>query len=545
VTAVEDIAAWVAGLSAANLPADVVDLCRDQRRSVLGAVAASSGDAAARRILDAVRAWAAGGPVETVALGRPVSVGDALYATTVLSMALDFDDYVCFGHTGHSAVLVPVLLAAETGSSATEQLVAQAAANEVEARLGGACLIGPQNGQLWSFIHAAGAALAAGRLLDLDPGRLAHALAIALYQPPRATIPGFMAPDSKLLTAAEPALAGLRAARLAAAGVTGPLDTLEHPDGFLGAFADAPLAGMLSGLGQAWATRTLCVKPYPGCAYLDTTVDALLELGPPKPEEVDLVVVEASILTCEMDRMSRRYAMPFDPAGAPTPASAPSGTPNPPGPWQGTPTPVTINFSVAWNVAATLLGGELTPRQTEAGWLAGHEHDLRALAAKVELRHDWGLTRLATDSFAGLVPPGRVARDAGLGHLRRSVGRLRTRGGDGGGAGVRDLRGIGQLLWPLPDLRSLSRSRDFWQPDVVDSFAMTFPARVRVQRTDGREDVATVATPRGAAGHPSVGPSEVSRAKLAAWGPLMWGEDGTATLAAAVDGDAGDLHTRL
>ena len=39
-TAVEDIAAWVAGLSAANLPADVVDLCRDQRRSVLGAVAA-------------------------------------------------------------------------------------------------------------------------------------------------------------------------------------------------------------------------------------------------------------------------------------------------------------------------------------------------------------------------------------------------------------------------------------------------------------------------------------------------------------------------
>src|SRR5207302_220968 len=222
------------------------------------------------------------------------------------------------------------------------------------------------------------------------------------------------------------ALAGLRAARLAAAGVTGPLDTLEHPDGFLGAFADAPLAGMLSGLGQAWATRTLCVKPYPGCAYLDTTVDALLELGPPKPEEVDRVVVEASVLTCEMDRLSRQYAA------------------------KGTPTPVTINFSVAWNVAATLLGGELTPRQTEAGWLADHEHDLRALAAKVELRHDWGLTRLATDS-----------------------------------------------------------------------------------------------TPRGAAGHTSVGPSEVSRAKLAAWGPLMWGEDGTADLAAAVDADAGDLHGHL
>jgi 2-methylcitrate dehydratase PrpD len=521
VTAVEDIAAWVAGLSAPDVPADVLDLCRDQRRSVLGAVAASSGDAAARRILDAVDGWAAGGPVGVAALGRAVSVDDALYATTALSMALDFDDYVCFGHTGHSAVLVPVLLAAETGSPGVEQLLSQVAANEVEARLGGACLIGPQNGQLWSFIHAAGAALGAGRLLGLDAGRLAHALAIALYQPPRATVPGFMAPDSKLLTAAEPALAGLRAARLAAAGVTGPLDALEHPDGFLGAFADAPLPGMLSGLGQAWATRTLCVKPYPGCAYLDTTVDALLELGPPKAEEVERVIVEASVLTCEMDRMSRRYAA------------------------HGTPTPVTINFSVAWNVAATLLGGELTPRQTETSWLADHEHDLRALASKVELRHDWGLTRLATDSFAGLVPPGRVARDAGLGRLRRSAGRLRSRGGGSGGAGVRDLKGISQLFWPLPDRRTLARSRPFWDPEAVDGFAMTFPARVRVQRANGHEDVATVATPRGAAGHTSVGPPEVSRAKLAAWGPLMWGEDGTAALAAAVDGDADGLHSLI
>ena len=199
----------------------------------------------------------------------------------------------------------------------------------------------------------------------------------------------------------------------------------------------------------------------------------------------------------------------------------------------------------AWNVAATLLGGELTPRQTEAGWLAEHERELRAIAAKVEVRHDWGLTRLATDSFAGLVPPGRVARDAGLGRLRRSFGRLRSRGGDGRGAGAGELRGIGQLFWPLPDLRTLGRSRPFWDPDATDAFAMTFPARVRVQRADGREDVATVATPRGAAGHPSVGRSEVGRAKLAAWGPPMWGEDGTAALAAAVDADADDLHTHL
>src|SRR5207245_1241247 len=242
------------------------------------------------------------GPVGLVGTERRVSVDDAIYGAAALSMALDFDDYVCFGHTGHSGVLVSLLLAASTSSPAAEQLVAQTIANEVEARLGGACLVGPLNGQLWSFIHVAGAALAGGRLLGLDASRMTHALAIALYQAPRATVPGFMAPDSKLLTAAEPTLAGVRAARLAAAGVTGPVDALEHPEGFLSAFADAPLPGMLDGLGDGWATRTLCVKPYPGCAYLDTIVDALLEFGPPPVTAVALVVVvpilHCSVLDC-------------------------------------------------------------------------------------------------------------------------------------------------------------------------------------------------------------------------------------------------------
>src|SRR5437764_8827072 len=237
-TRIADIGAWAAELSVADIPADVLARCRDQRRSVLASVAASSRNGAARRVLSAVEGWAQDGPAALAGTGRRVTVDDAIYAAVALSMALDFDDYVCFGHTGHSGVLVPLLMAASTESAAGEQLVAQTIANEVEARLGGACLVGPLNGQLWSFIHVAGAALAAGRLLGLDASRMGHALAIALYQAPRATVPGFMAPDSKLLTPAEPTVAGLRAARLAAAGVTGPLDALEHREGFLAAFAD-------------------------------------------------------------------------------------------------------------------------------------------------------------------------------------------------------------------------------------------------------------------------------------------------------------------
>src|SRR5262245_45819022 len=277
---VERIASWAHALDGA--PDEVCELARAQRRSVLAAIAGSSRDAAARRVLDAIASNAPEGDVPLLGTERRVRAEDAIYAACALSIALDFDDYVCFGHTGHSAVLVPLMLAAETRADGRAQLMAQIAANEIEARLGGACLIGPLNGQLWSFIHAAGSAIAAGRLFELDERKMAHTLAIALYQAPRPTVPGFMAPDSKLLTASEPSVIGVRAARLAARGVTGPLDVLDHPHGFLSAFAFAPLARMLE-RGDGWATRTLCVKPYPGCAYLDTTLDAVLSLGPIDP----------------------------------------------------------------------------------------------------------------------------------------------------------------------------------------------------------------------------------------------------------------------
>jgi len=515
VTRVAAIAEWAAGLSVRDIPADVLARCRDQRRSVLASIAASSRDAAARRVLEAVEGWAGDGPVALVGSQRRVRVDDALYAATALSMALDFDDYLCFGHTGHSGVLVPLMLAAASGSTAAEQLVAQTIANEVEARLGGACLVGPLNGQLWSFIHVAGAALAAGRLLGLDAVQLSHALAIALYQAPRATVPGFMAPDSKLLTAAEPTVAGVRAARLAAAGVTGPLDAFEHPEGFLSAFANAPLPGMLGGLGEGWATRTLCVKPYPGCAYLDTTVDALLELGPPPAGDVQRILVEASLLTYEMDRMSQPYASVSSSA---------------------VPTPVTINFSVPGNVAVTLVAGELTPAQVSDDWLTANADELQSVAARVHLQHDWALTRLTTESFGALIPFGRVAGEAGLARLASSV---RSRGGSP------DLRGVQHMVWPPPDLTTMRSRRPFWDPSSVDAFAMTFPARVRLTMNDGTERVAECDRPRGGAGNTVEGPEPVSRAKLAAYGPWLWGDDGTEALSKAVDTDTDDLWRLL
>ena len=143
---------------------------------------------------------------------------------------------------------------------------------------------------------------------------------------------------------------------------------------------------------------------------------------------------------------------------------------------------------------------------------------------------------------------GRVVRDAGLGRLGATARRLRGggRGSGSGGAGrTSELRGIRDLFWPPPDLAAFRRDRAFWEPAAVDSFAMTFPVRVRVVDRDGRERVTACDTPRGGAGHPTDGPGPVSRAKLAAWGPCLWGDEGTDTIAAAIDADDDRLWRSL
>src|SRR5436305_1534762 len=270
-TEIERIAAWAAGLRRDDLPPTVVERAQLQRAAVLAA--AHAGEEAAR----AIAAVAPGG-----ALGE-------VYAGAAASIAHDWDDYLYMGHTGHSAVWASRAFTAD----AERALVAQVAANEVAGRLGASLFLGPHNGQFWSAIHCAGAASGAGLATGLDAERLAHALAIALYQPPFGLWPGFMGPPTKLLTAAEPALQGARAALLAAEGLDGPLEVIEHPRGLLRHFAYVPRPAMLGALGDVWLTETLAFKPRPGCAYVQTAVDAALRAG---VAAADVAAVEADDL---------------------------------------------------------------------------------------------------------------------------------------------------------------------------------------------------------------------------------------------------------
>lgn len=468
-TICEAIADWAVGLRTGDLPPSVRERAELQAHCIAAARAAGEEAAA---------------PFAMVAPDRPVG---EIYRSAAASIAHDWDDYLFMGHTGHSAVPAAAAFVDDVETT----LVAQVAANEVAGRLGAALFLGPHNGQFWASIHCASAAVATSVGLGLDAKRTAHALAISLYQPPYGMWPGFMGPQSKLLTAAEPAAAGARAALLAADGVTGALDVIEHPRGVLSALSFAPRPAMLGALGGVWLTDTLAFKRLPGCAYLQSVGEAALAAGV-SAEEVAGVEIEAGWLTCEMEELGRGPDL----------------------------TPVRVNFSAALTMAIALIAGRLTPAELSPSWLSDHEDGIRDLAARVDLRHDPALT---AETLRGSLDAG-ASPDLGLGDLLR----IRRRLGD---ANMREANPAPAVLGAIRADRGLRRhfglslrrrlaggGGDTGIEGLdTDALRMAFPSRLRIRLRDGSTQVVEGDEP-GACGRPLAEQRAVVEERLAVAG---------------------------
>ncbi|MBK7580022.1 MAG: MmgE/PrpD family protein [Myxococcales bacterium] len=486
---VEELAEFVCGLGYDDVPARVRELTKAQTASVLAAIFAGQHSVDAAAVKSAALTFRPSGEARVIPTGERVGVRDAILINNAYSMALDYDDYLYMGHTGHSAVLVALALGEAEGHSARDVLTAQVAGNEIGGRVGASAVLGPQNGQAWSFIHAIIGAVVASKLWKLSRAETAHALAIALYQPTFTLWPGFMGPGSKVLTSAHPSVVGVEAAAFARAGMTGAREIFEHRrKGFWASFTYAPLPKMLGGLGEAWVSDTLAFKRYPGCAYIDTTLDALFaalaefrhERGRAlAPEEVRRIVVDASLLTVEMDNLSSEHVHADEPLS-----------------------PVNINFSIPFNVGIAIAAGK-----HDGAALAQTELDARAvlireLAAKTELRHDWGMSLAVVRAFDGVLGGGGVMAELRpsqalailAGYQRQLGGAKRT--------GVRPAALMGEWSAISRMLRAARRrassgvagSRDF------TGFRMVFPAEVTLETNDGRSHRARKDVPLGAPG---------------------------------------------
>ncbi len=480
---VERLAEWICSVRFEDIPPRVVDAARWQLASTVASLHASVNNDAAQAVKRAALTWAQPGRCTIFPGGERLPLHDAVLVNTAWSMAQDYDDYLYMGHTGHSAVLGSWAVCEADARSTLELLEAQVVANEVGGRFGASSVLGPQNGQAWSFIHALEGAAIGAKLWRLDEAQTADALAIALYQPTFTLWPGFMGPGSKVLTAGGPTVTGLQAAAFAREGLTGARRIVEHPrKGFWASFTWAPLPQMLDGLGRAWVSDTLAYKRYPGCAYVDTTLDALFDVlaefrahagRPIEARDVRRIHVEANLLSVEMDNISSEHISASEPLS-----------------------PININFSIPFNVALAVIAGVHDGRTLAQAFLDEHDADIRAVAGKVELSHDWGMTLEVVRAFEGVLGRSGALATLGAGDLLEIAGGYRRQLGGKKRTPVRPSAAVKAIARALP-----RRSKRSGGGDVdFTRFRMVFPARVTLETTDGKRFSARQDVPWGAPG---------------------------------------------
>ena len=504
-TYITRLAEWAATVTLNEIPPRVIELARLQALSVLGAVHAGATSDAGAKLLESVGQSARPGRCTIIPTKWRLSPEQAIFANAALSCAHDFDDYLFMGHTGHSAVLVPLAVCQDMGLTCDQMILAQVIANEVEGRLGASALIGPLNGQMWTFIHLVGGACAAGRLMGLAPEEMANALALALAQPNMTMQVGFTRDDAKILAAATPSVQGLEAARLAAHGMKGPKEILDHSDGFYKAFSFLPLRGFLSGLGSTWVTESLALKIHPGCAYLGTAVEAVLEIMEKYreargeallPAEVRSIRLRTGLMTVRMEEMSA-----FD-GGEPI-------------------TPVRVNFSARLSLAVAIVAGRLGPDELTEAWLEEHRDPIRSLASRIEIVHDWDLTFDLLEAMDEALDLGALFASVSTGKLIvamwKARGLHRVKIGELVGAVRKSRPGLAGRLWRgLVSRITGGRAKKQYTFDRVDlgRLRLPFAADAALMCSDGREYGAAKKVPAGAPGRPAEETQELVREKF-------------------------------
>src|SRR5262245_31382689 len=148
-TVIETLADWLVGLRWEEIPESVRERGRWQVANVVASMLPGAENEDALAVRRAVAGWGKAGGCTVIPTGEKLPLHEALLVGGAYSIALDYDDYLSMGHTGHSAVLPALAIAERDGRSLRDALVAQIAANEIGGRLGASVVLGPQNGQSW------------------------------------------------------------------------------------------------------------------------------------------------------------------------------------------------------------------------------------------------------------------------------------------------------------------------------------------------------------------------------------------------------------
>ncbi|GAA5064982.1 MmgE/PrpD family protein [Nocardia callitridis] len=343
-TAAQVLADWVCDAQPHDLPDEVKHAVG---RHLLDGVGVTI---AAARLGVGGPGWAVAhelsGPPQARSLtGRDrMSAPAAAMGTAVREHALDFDDTHAGGLVHPTVTVLPAAFAVgqERSASGAQVLVSAALGLETACRLGAVSPHGfhARGLHATAVVGPLAAATTAGRLMGLPAARLVDALGIA-----GSSSGGLLefldsAADTKSLHPGSASFAGILAARLAAAGATGPPSVLEGTRGVYATLSDraADLDVLTTELGTRWEVTRIGIKPYPNCQLMHVTLDAVTAaVGDVAIDPADIVAIETHV---------HPDSSPFV-CGEHTGTAAPRST-------------YDAKFDLPWSVAALLHDGAVT-----------------------------------------------------------------------------------------------------------------------------------------------------------------------------------------
>jgi 2-methylcitrate dehydratase PrpD len=320
VTAATKLAEFCAELRWDRLPAEVRTRTPELVLDLLGVAAGGSRQPSTAPVLAAVPAAAESIEGATViGAGRSVEASWAALVNGTAAHALEMDDVTRVSSLHPGAAVIPAALAVAEeqrvpGAATLEAIVA---GYEVTMRVGNALgggLAYERGFHPTGVAGVFGAAIAAGRLLGLDAGQLAHALGIA----------GTMASGSleyladgawtKRLNPGWAAHGGVVAARLAAGGFTGPATIFEGRFGLLHSHTGAAVPdALLTGLGESFQVLAVAIKPYGCCRYNHGIIDAMFELRAKGLQPAEVQAIRLGVLSAGAPLVADPIARKRDP----------------------------------------------------------------------------------------------------------------------------------------------------------------------------------------------------------------------------------------
>ena len=316
--ATRTLAEFTHDLKIDDLPTATIEASGRMALDTVGAAIAAWNAPGVRELRSILSQWGEG-PSRVWIGGERLSPPAATLVNSSMAHALEYDDLHCELPIHSGVVMVPAVLAvadAKPDVTGADVAAALIAGTEIVCRLARATnsYFGDAGFRGWnpsSVVAGFGTAAAAARLLGLDADGIERAMGLSYAQ---ASGNQQCIEDGGLVKRMQPAMvaeAGVRAAWLAQAGVTGAINAIEGKNGFFAVYenGDYDAAKLTNGLGSRLEIDGVGFKRYPICGMSHPAVDALRELQSEHgltPDKVASIEVYGSKFVKDM--VGRAYA---------------------------------------------------------------------------------------------------------------------------------------------------------------------------------------------------------------------------------------------